>query len=150
VEKRFGLISSSHSKVLPKFGVDNSWQATSRLNVARWYNDPPGAKTSCCALSATVTEFSCQGLELDLPIVCWGEDYRWTGSEWKLTPIKRKYAQEDPERLLMNVYRVLLTRGRDGLVIYIPAITLLDQTEVALLAAGVRPVPPEEVVAAVG
>lgn len=147
-DKRYGLLSSSHARCLPKFGIDNSWPATSRLNVARWYNDPPGKDSSCCALEATVTEFSCQGLELDLPVVCWGEDYAWTGTEWKLTPIHRRYAQVDPKQLLKNVYRVLLTRGRDGMVIFVPPTPVLDQTEVALLAAGVRPVPGEEQVAA--
>lgn len=121
-----------------------------RLKVARWYNDPPEKDSSCCALEETVTEFSCQGLELDLPVVCWGEDYAWTGSSWKLTPIKRRYKQEDPEQLLKNVYRVLLTRGRDGVVIFLPAVKQLDSTEVALLAAGVRPIPAEEQIAAVG
>jgi DUF2075 family protein len=147
-DKRYGLLSSSHARSLPKFGIDNSWPATSRLKVARWYNDPPSKDSSCCALEATVTEFSCQGLELDLPLVCWGEDYAWTGSEWRLTPIRRRYAQVDPKQLLKNVYRVLLTRGRDGLVIFIPPTPALDQTEVALLAAGIRPVPGEEQVAA--
>lgn len=147
-DKRYGLLSSSHARSLPKFGVDNSWPATSRLKVARWYNDPPGKETSCCALESTVTEFSCQGLELDLPVVCWGEDYAWTGSEWNLTPIRRRYVQDDPKQLLKNVYRVLLTRGRDGLVIFLPATPALDNTEIALLAAGVRPVPSEEQVVA--
>ena len=147
-EKKYGLLSSSHARILPKFGVDNSWPATSHLKVARWYNDPPNKESSCCALEATVTEFSCQGLELDLPVVCWGEDYAWTGSEWKLTPIRRRYVQEDPEQLLKNVYRVLLTRGRDGLVIFVPPTPALDKTEVALLASGVRPVPGEELIAA--
>lgn len=147
-DKRYGLLSSSHARSLPNFGVDNSWRTTSRLKVARWYNDPPSQDSSCCALEATVTEFSCQGLELDLPVVCWGEDYAWTGSEWNLTPIRRRYAQEDPKQILENVYRVLLTRGRDGLVIFLPATPALDKTEIALLAAGVRPVPEEEQVAA--
>jgi DUF2075 family protein len=147
-DKRYGLLSSSHARSLPKFGVDNSWPATSRLKVARWYNDPPGKETSCCALESTVTEFSCQGLELDLPVVCWGEDYLWTGSEWNLTPIRRRYVQDDPKQLLKNVYRVLLTRGRDGLVIFLPATPALDNTEIALLAAGVRPVPSEEQIVA--
>ena len=47
-----GLLSSSHARSLPKFGVDNSWPATSRLKVARWYNDPPSKDTSCCAMDS--------------------------------------------------------------------------------------------------
>jgi hypothetical protein len=38
-----------------------------------------------------------------------------------------------------NAYRVLLTRGRDGLIIFVPPDAALDETENALLAAGVRP-----------
>lgn len=111
------------------------------MNVARWYNAPPDRPDASNALTQPVAEFSCQGLELDLPVLCWGEDYAWTGRSWDLTPIRRKYRQDDPNQLLQNTYRVLLTRGRDGLVIWVPPIPLLDDTEVALLAAGVRPIP---------
>jgi DUF2075 family protein len=86
-----------------------------------------------------VTEFQVQGLELDLPILCWGEDYLWTGREWRLKPARARYAQEDPQQLLMNAYRVLLTRGRDGLVVFVPPEPDFDQTELALLAAGLKP-----------
>ncbi len=143
--KKYGLLSSSHARILPKYGVDNGWLPTSRLNIAKWYNAPATEPESCCSLTATVTEFACQGLELDLPIICWGEDYAWTGTGWRLTPIRRRYAQQNPEQLLKNTYRVLLTRGRDGLVVFLPSATTLDLTEHALLAAGVRPIPqPEE------
>jgi len=67
------------------------------------------------------------------------EDARWTGSEWLLTPIRRRIKQDDPQQLLRTTYRVLLTRGRDGFVVYIPDDRHLDQTEVALLAAGLKP-----------
>jgi hypothetical protein len=141
-EKRYGLVASSHAKVLPKHGVDNGFQATNRLmNFGRWYNAPRDDERSCCALRIPVTEFGCQGLELDLPIVCWGEDMRWTGADWLLTPIRRKVPQEDPQQLLRNAYRVLLTRGRDGFVVWLPPDERLDQTEVALLAAGLKPLP---------
>lgn len=141
-DRRYGLVASSHAKVLPKFGIDNGFQATNRLmNFGRWYNAPRDDPRSCCALSIPVTEFGCQGLELDLPIVCWGEDMRWTGTFWELTPIRRRVRQEDPQQLLRNTYRVLLTRGRDGFVVYVPDDRRLDQTELALLAAGLKPVP---------
>jgi hypothetical protein len=69
---------------------------------------------SATALVQPVTEFGCQGLELDLPIVCWGEDFNWDGTSWQLTPVRRRSLQQDPQQLLTNVYRVLLTRGRDA------------------------------------
>ncbi|MFM8973006.1 MAG: DNA/RNA helicase domain-containing protein, partial [Actinomycetota bacterium] len=139
--KRFGLLASSHAKLLPKFGVENSYIATSRMNVARWYNAAPESELSSNALRQPVTEFGCQGLELDLPILCWGEDYRWQRDAWHLTPIRRRYQQGDPRALLRNAYRVLLTRGRDGLVVYLPPDPRLDATELILLAAGVRHIP---------
>ncbi len=140
-QRRFGLIASSHSKTLPRHGVDNHFLATRKAREAKWFNAPPDDPDSCCALTQPLTEFGCQGLELDLPIVCWGEDYRWTGAEWHLTPKRRKYPLHDPRQLLTNTYRVLLTRGRDGMIVFLPAEESLDLTEVALLAAGVRPLP---------
>lgn len=92
-------------------------------------------------LTIPVTEFGYQGLELDLPVVCWGEDMRWTGTSWQLTPIRRQVKQDNPEQLLRNTYRVLLTRGRDGFVVYLPDNRTLDETEVAHLAAGIKPLP---------
>jgi DUF2075 family protein len=140
-QKTFGLLASSHAKVLPRYGVNNGFMATSRMNVARWYNGPRDDPLACTALSQPVTEFGCQGLELDLPIVCWGDDARWTGGTWHLTPVRRKYRQTSPDELLRNAYRVLLTRGRDGLVVFLPDDPLLDETEHILLAAGIKPLP---------
>lgn len=141
-DKRYGLLASSHAKVVRRYGVPNDFQTTNRLmNFGRWYNAPREDPRSSCALTIPATEFGCQGLELDLPIICWGEDMQWTGLEWLLTPINRKVPQDDPKQLLKNAYRVLLTRGRDGLVVYLPAEEQLDATEHALLASGIRPLP---------
>jgi len=141
---RFGLLASSHDKVLRKLSppIDNGFQATTKvMNYARWYNGDLADPKSSLHLDQPVTEFGCQGLELDLPIVCWGDDYVWDGRDWRKRPVKRRYRQEDPEGLLTNAYRVLLTRGREGLVVFIPPVEHLDLTEHALLAAGVRPLP---------
>ena len=70
-----------------------------------------------------------------------GEDLRWEHGAWRLTPVRRRYRQEDPEQLLRNTYRVLLTRGRDGVVVFVPPIAMFDETEHILLAAGVKPIP---------
>lgn len=115
--------------------------ATSKMNIAAWYNAPADDPRSCCALTQPATEFSAQGLELDLPIVCWGEDYAWAGDEWRLRPPRRRIPQRDPRQLLQNAYRVLLTRGRDGTVLWVPPESDLDATEHAILASGVRPLP---------
>ena len=147
MRRRTGLLASSHAKRLASFGVDNGYMATSRMNIAKWFNAPASDPASSNALSQPVTEFGCQGLELDLPVLCWGEDLHWRHDQWVLNPIRRRYPQDDPAQLLRNAYRVLLTRGRDGLVIFVPPIALLDATEMALLAAGVRPLPDAETLA---
>lgn len=138
-EKRYGLLASSQAKSLPAWGVENGFMATKNMKIAKWFNAPPDDPLSCCALTQPATEFQCQGLELDLPIICWGEDYLWSGTEWELHPKRSRIPKRDPEQLLQNTYRVLLTRGRDGLVIFLPPDEQFATTEHVLLAAGVKP-----------
>lgn len=45
---------------------------------------------------------------------------------------------KDPFQLRVNAYRVLLTRGRDGSVIFIPTLRELDETHDYLAMSGVR------------
>lgn len=141
-EARYGLIASSRTQsFLPKYGVDSSWPATKKVKYARWYNNPRGEVGSGCNFEDVVTEFGCQGLEVDMPIVAWGNDLTWAGHDWYAKRPRGGYPLDDPEQLRLNAYRVLLTRGRDGLVIFVPDDPALDSTEVALLAAGVQPLP---------
>jgi hypothetical protein len=138
-DKRFGLVVKAYAKAPRTYDVDNHFQAQVKLKLGPWYNADPDNPLSCCQLNTAVTEFQVQGLELDLPIVCWGENFIWTGSDWRRTPARARYPQADPEQLLVNGYRVLLTRGRDALLIWLPPEERFDLTEHALLAAGVRP-----------
>lgn len=139
-DARYGLVASSRTQqFLPKHGVDTNFQTMKRLKVGPWYNADRPDQQSCCALEAVVTEYECQGLELDLPIVCWGDDFRWDGLRWLVKPSRSKKVIKDAIQLRHNAYRVLLSRGRDGIVIYIPDVSILDQTEHALLASGCRP-----------
>jgi DUF2075 family protein len=141
---RYGLLASSHAKVPPEFGVNNSFMATSRMNVAKWYNADPDDAKSCCQLDQPVTEFGCQGLEVDLPIVTWGEDFLWTSSSWQYKPIRRRYPLEDPQEIVRNVYRVLLTRGRDGFIVYVPDDPRFDETADLLIASGLTTLASEQ------
>ena len=140
-EKRYGLLASSHAKNLEVYGIRNGYLDQRKLKVAKWFNAPPDDDLSCCTFNMPVTEFQCQGLEIDLPIVCWGSDFRWDGTAWARRPIKRRYPQDNPNQLLENAYRVLLTRGRDGLIVWVPPGDEADPTEHLLLAAGLRPLP---------
>ena len=135
-DKRYGLLASSKAKNLPRFGIHNEYNYTKNMREGPWYNDPPTSFSSCCALRDVATEFSCQGLELDFPIICWGDDFVWV-SEWK-SPAAPRSKAKDPHRLRVNSYRVLMTRGRDGFFIYVPKEVGMETTYEALVAAGVR------------
>ena len=64
---RFGMLASSRDRDLVQFGVRNDWASTKRLRYGPWFvegdDDPLGR--SCRSLRDCVTEFGCQGLELD-------------------------------------------------------------------------------------
>ncbi len=115
---RYGLIASSKAR-LEEYGIDAGYLAGRGVQVEKWFYDGPDQVRSCCQLSVPVSEFQCQGLELDLPIVCWGKDLWWSDGRWATRPSPRNKAR-DPHRLRLNTYRVLLTRGRDGMVIWMP------------------------------
>lgn len=135
---RYGLVASSKDKWLPTFGVDNTFQTTKTLRVGPWYNAPPTHPQSCCQLDAAATEFSSQGLELDCALLAWGSDLLWTDGGWSVEfSGKNRPPLRDPLTVRKNVYRVLLTRGRDGTVVYLPDDDRLDQTFDRLLATGV-------------
>jgi len=140
-DARFGLLASSKDKCLPCFGVPNEYQATKVLKIGPWYADAEDAPRalSCRHLSTCVTEFAAQGLELDASLVAWGTDLRLDGTKWTNAAArgyKRGAQIRDPFRLRVNSYRVLLTRGRDGVVVFVPPLPALDETYSYLCAAG--------------
>lgn len=139
--KRYGLLASSKPSrsIVDELGVPRDFQTTKRLKFGPWYNDPPDSPLSCCQLTSAVTEFGCQGLELDIPIVCWGEDLRWEDAGWVATLLPRK--AQDPFQLRINAYRVLLSRGRDGIVIWVPPIQKMQQTYQTLKRSGAAELP---------
>jgi DUF2075 family protein len=137
LDRRYGLLASSKAR-LEEFGIDAGYVAGQKLQVHKWFYDDPGEVRSCCQLLVPASEFQCQGLELDLPIVCWGKDLWWGGASWETRPSSRSRAR-DPHQLRLNSYRVLLTRGRDGVVVWIPkGYRSLDQTFATLRHAGFR------------
>lgn len=124
-EKRYGMIISSKTKSLAGLGMPQpTWGYRAkyypdgtgrRWDVAPWFNEEVSHPDSCCALRVAITEFDCQGLEIDMPIIGWGEDAKWMNGKWQ-------YAGTNSEKITYrnNSYRVLLTRGREGFIVYIP------------------------------
>jgi hypothetical protein len=65
-------------------------------------------------------------------------------SSWRYEPIRRRYALEDPQEIVRNVYRVLLTRGRDGFIVYVPDDPRFDETADLLIASGLTTLASEQ------
>jgi hypothetical protein len=136
-DRRFGLLGSSRATNLAKYGIDTSFQAARAFRDGPWYNDDPSSPYSCCQLRLPAREFSAQGLELDMPILGWGNDLRWEGRTW-FADVGRRPKAKDPVNLRLNSYRVLLTRGRDGIIIFVPPEPEMESTAEILSEAGVR------------
>jgi DUF2075 family protein len=151
-DRRFGLLASSQAT--NSWDIPNDPASTRKMKAARWYNDPPASPESCCSFREVATEFACQGLELDFPVICWGNDLTWDNrwespyskgadrglsSRVKLRKGGKKHLRaKNPHQLRLNSYRVLLTRGRDGFFIYVPKEAGMEATYAALQVAGVR------------
>lgn len=91
----------------------------------RWYSDPTNTDGSCTSLSAVATEFGAQGLELDGCLLAWGSDFIRVQGKWSncfASGYRDAHRVRDAMNLRVNAYRVLLTRGRDGCVVFIPPI----------------------------
>jgi hypothetical protein len=130
---RFGLVASAKDKDLERFGVPNSYQATKNLRVGPWYGDAESAPggLSCRHLTSCVTEFGAQGLELDATLLAWGTDLQVRDRRWSNARARgymRGARVRDPFRLRLNAYRVLLTRGRDACVVFVPTLPEMDET----------------------
>lgn len=85
----------------------------------------------CTKLEIGASEFACQGLEIDLPIVIFADDYyikkgKFFVNRPRLVRQIDKY--KSPEQIIENIYRVLLSRSRKGMIIFIPNDRFLDET----------------------
>lgn len=125
-EARYGMLASSKDKDLVKFGIPKGFKSAGEVGpgkYGRWYSDPTNSDGSCASLSTVATEFGSQGLELDGCLIAWGTDLIRSGAEWSnryASGYRDAHRVRDAMALRINAYRVLLTRGRDGCVIFIP------------------------------
>lgn len=65
-----------------------------------------------------------QGLELDWACVTWDADLRQAKAGWEFWSFRgsrwNKINKAERKQYLKNAYRVLLTRARQGMVIFVP------------------------------
>lgn len=123
-----GVIASSGAVRLKPEGIF----VKNRLSAADWFLNEQDDIRSCHFLEDVATEFDIQGLELDWCLVGWDADYRYINGQfehWKFTGTTwKRRQQEEQQRYLENAYRVLLTRARQGMVIFVPCGDIHDET----------------------
>lgn len=117
--ERTGLLASSNAARLKPHGIFTK----AKIEPEKWFLAPAGDVRSSDALEDAATEIDVQGLELDWACVCWDANFRRNG-KWEAWRFKgsRWESINDPTRksYLANSYRVLLTRARQGQVIFVP------------------------------
>ncbi|NLZ37371.1 MAG: DUF2075 domain-containing protein [Clostridiales bacterium] len=125
---RYGLLASSGALRLKPEGIF----VKNEISVANWFLNGKEDVRSSYMLEDVVTEFDIQGLEIDFSVVAWDADFRYTDGEWKyfnFVGTKWNNVSSEERRLyLKNTYRVLLTRARQGMAIFIPTGSSADKT----------------------
>ena len=124
---RYGLLASSQARRLRAFGVETNLLRSESGNAQpNWFLKDENDIRSSYSLEIPATEYDCQGLEIDYGLVAWGGDTyfdestgnwvvrKFKGTKWQLmrSEIDFQYG--------LNRYRVLLTRSRKGMVIFVP------------------------------
>jgi DUF2075 family protein len=118
--RRTGLLASSGARRLKAYGLD----VTAELEIDKWLLNSPEDVRSSYFLETPSTEFGIQGLELDWTGVCWGGDLYPKKDQW----VHRKFRGDKwvavrdarTQSYIVNKYRVLLTRAREGMVVWVP------------------------------
>lgn len=126
--ERYGLVANSGARRLRTQGI---WVQCG-IDAANWFLNGKGDVRSSFYLEEAATEFDIQGLELDWMIMAWDINFRFDKDEWiyssfKGTKWQNIHSMAD-KGYLKNAYRVLLTRARQGFVIYVPEGDMNDDT----------------------
>jgi len=129
---RVGLLASSGAVRLLGDGLPPSPMSNELDRVVHWFLRDEGDFRSSNALEVPLSEFVSQGLEIDYACLCWGNDLIWAGDDWQprkmRAPKWTKISSPEAKQYRINAYRVLLTRSRAGIVIYVPTGDSEDQT----------------------
>lgn len=131
-EWKYGILISNFAeqsvirKALPGWNI--GWNG---VNVVA--NDSYGSwfAADCKLLNKACSVYGNQGLELDCPIVIFGGEYvrnneKWIARGYNYDRSKNSY--KDPESIVENNFRVLLTRARKETILLIPEDDILDET----------------------
>ena len=118
--ERIGVVASSGGIRLRPFGLN----VKAKIDAPIWFLNDKDDIRSSYFLEEVATEFDIQGLELDWTCVAWDGDLYYNDNQWNFKKFKGTKWQNinsvDITNYLINSYRVLLTRARQGMIIYIP------------------------------
>ncbi len=134
--ERYGLVASSKALRLKAEGI----HVRSEIVRREWFLNASTDVRSSYYLEDVATEFAVQGLELDWAGVCWDADFQYGRNHWVCRAFKgtkwQLMADEGRQRFLKNAYRVLLTRARQGMILFVPNGDLNDPTRLPALYGG--------------
>jgi hypothetical protein len=126
--ERIGLVGSSGGRRLRPLGID----VKNEISAPNWFLNNSDDIRSSYFLEEVATEFDIQGLEIDWVCLAWDINYYFKDDKWNCQNFSgtkwQKIHNEHDKTYLQNAYRVLLTRARQGLIIFIPEGDDLDHT----------------------
>jgi DUF2075 family protein len=126
--ERYGIVVSSQAYRLKPLAID----VKTKINHVNWFLEGKNDIRSSYFLEDVATEFQVQGLELDWACVTWDGDLRFSIDGWRtFSFVGNKWQnihKDVRKKYLINAYRVLLTRARQGMVIVIPEGNKEDHT----------------------
>ena len=118
--ERMGLVASSNAIRLKPSGIF----VKGEIDPILWFLKGKSDIRSSHYLEDVATEFDVQGLEIDWAAVCWDANFRVEDGKWATYNFSGSRWQSvhdlEKQKYIANSYRVLLTRGRQGIVIFIP------------------------------
>lgn len=117
--ERYGIVASSKAKRLRADGV-----VSIDGQLVSWFLSDKKDVNSSYFMEVSASEFDIQGLEIDYVVFVWEGDYRFENNQFCYYQFKgnawQKINKIEDKKYLKNAYRVLLTRARQGFIIYVP------------------------------
>lgn len=139
--RRAGLVASSGAARIRADGVETpTFQFLRGIDYVKWFLEPAGDHRSSNQLEVALSEFEMQGLEIDLCALLWGGDLVFPEGQVIARTLRgRKWcavggsgdpqaSADDPRTRIQNKYRVLLTRFRKAMTIFVPLGSVDDPT----------------------
>jgi hypothetical protein len=126
--ERIGIVASSGGRRLRPLGID----VKNEISAPNWFLNVSDDIRSSNYLEEIATEFDIQGLEIDYVCLAWDINYYFQDRKWNCKNFEgttwRQMHNSSDRMYLKNTYRVLLTRARQGLIIFVPNGDDLDHT----------------------